>query len=160
MTDPLTADTPRGAFAVHDAFVAELATVLLWAGRGELVGALVSWPAAAASWLRPATRLADDADTGVVADLPRGWAGLGPRLATTPRRDPARTVAFAPPADPDRPCVAGRAATEGSRGATHTGEVWRYRHGLLVVDPPPTTTAPPTEATAPVGTAGRTPCSS
>ena len=187
MTDRLTRKATEGAFAAPDALIAELATVLAlveglrpgivnvghgrdpislararvflqaWTRRGEQVGAVVSWPAAAASWLRPATRLADDADTWVVADLPGGWAGVGPRLATTARWDPARTVAFAPLADPDLPRVAGRAATEGIRGATPAGEVWRYRHGLLVLGPPATTTLP---AGTTADTSGRTPCSS
>lgn len=129
MTDRPTGDTPRGELPAHDVPAADLATVLTlveglrpgvvnvghghdpasrararafcaaWARRGEQVGAVVSWPAAAASWLRPATRLADD-----------------------------------------------------------VGEVWSYRHGLLVLGPPPAAPTVPAGATA--ETAGRIPCSS
>lgn len=84
----------------------------------------------------------------------RHWA----RLAATTRWDPARTVAFAALADPDLPRVAGRASTEGVQGATHNGEVWRYRHGLLILGPPPATPTVPAGATA--ETAERIPCSS
>ncbi|HEY2205972.1 MAG TPA: hypothetical protein VGH99_15980 [Pseudonocardia sp.] len=54
-----------------------------WRERGGHLGIVVSWPATAASWLRPATRLARGADTWVVADDPAGWTGIGPRLAGT-----------------------------------------------------------------------------
>src|SRR4051812_39956353 len=64
-----------------------------WDGE---IGVVVSWPAEAASWLRPARRFAAGApDAWVVADTATGWAGFGRRLAENPSWEPARTVAFA-----------------------------------------------------------------
>src|SRR5262245_30078121 len=64
-----------------------------WDGE---VGAVVSWPADAASWLRPARRFTAGApDAWVVADTATGWAGFGRRVAENPLWEPARTVGFA-----------------------------------------------------------------
>src|SRR5262245_47718689 len=80
---------------------------------GGGVGVVLPWPAAAASWRRPAQRLAAGApDLWVVADTAAGWTGFSARLAET-SWEPARTVAFAGLADPSLPHTAGRAATEG-----------------------------------------------
>jgi hypothetical protein len=92
-----------------------------WTEQGGHLGAIVSWPSAAASWLRQADRLATGADTWVIADTPTGWAGIGPRLLDTGRWSPRRTVAFP---GVDDPTLAGRAETHGLRGATRDGRVW------------------------------------
>ncbi|MEJ3656941.1 hypothetical protein WEH80_28670 [Actinomycetes bacterium KLBMP 9759] len=63
-----------------------------WPGE---IGDVVSWPARAASWLRPATRLAAAGDVWVVADATGGWRGMLPRLAGTSWRSD-RTVVFLP----------------------------------------------------------------
>lgn len=109
------------------------AGLFLDAWEGE-VGAVVSWPADAASWLRPARRLAAGApDAWVVADTAAGWTGFGRRLAET-SWEPARTVAFAGLADPSLALVAGRPATDGMCGAFTDGGLWRFAGGLLHVD--------------------------
>jgi hypothetical protein len=109
-----------------------------WRERGGHLGIVVSWPATAASWLRPATRLARGADTWVVADDPAGWTGIGPRLAGTGAWWPARTVAFAGLCDPRLPLLAGPAPTDGLRGATRDGHVWRIAGGWLRTGTPDT----------------------
>ncbi|GAA1839826.1 hypothetical protein GCM10009836_18780 [Pseudonocardia ailaonensis] len=97
-----------------------------WAARGGLIGAVVSWPPSAASWLRPAERLAAGADLWVVADTPAGWAGIGPRLAATASWRADRTVAFPGLDDPTLPRLAGRAAVAGLSGVTHDGRTWSH----------------------------------
>lgn len=77
------------------------AFVAAWQDVGQ-VGLVVSWPAVAASWLRPARRLVSGApDAWVVADSPEGWAGLSPRLASTPGWRADRTFVF--PGLPEAP---------------------------------------------------------
>jgi hypothetical protein len=97
-----------------------------WTARGGLLGMVVSWPPVAASWLRPATRLAAAADLWVVADTAAGWAGIGPRLATTARWRPDRTVAFPGLDDPGLARLAGHAAVAGLRGVTVDGRTWTH----------------------------------
>ncbi|MBO2454712.1 hypothetical protein J4573_47020 [Actinomadura barringtoniae] len=101
-----------------------------WAGE---IGAVVSWPARAASWLRPATRLAAGApDAWVIADTAAGWAGPGRRLAETGIWRASATIAFAGLADPALPGLAGHHATEGLRGAAADGSVWLIDDGALI----------------------------
>lgn len=64
-----------------------------WLDGGGEVCAVVSWPAGAASWLRPARALTRDApDAWVVADELTTWAHVADRLRTSTAWDPARTV--------------------------------------------------------------------
>ncbi|GAA4906631.1 hypothetical protein EV188_103475 [Actinomycetospora succinea] len=123
-----------------------------WEARGGHLAALVSWPDTAASWLRQATKLTEDADTWLIADHPTGWAGIGPRLADDGRWSATRTVAFSSLAHPDLPRLAGAAATEGVHGAygaeapaysrrnmasADGAGAWVFRHGLLIHRPAP-----------------------
>lgn len=109
------------------------AFVEAWEDVGGHVGAVVSWPEEAASWLRPACRLvAGHPDLWVVADEPEGWKGMGPRLVATGVWRPGRTVAFAGLAVPDLPALAGEEATEGMRGARADGKLWLVYDGRLV----------------------------
>lgn len=113
-----------------------------WAAAGGEVGAVVSWPSAAASWLRPACRFAAGApDMWVVADNPVGWTGFGRRLAVNAVWRPARTVAFSGLADPELPFLAGWEATEGMSGSLPDGGVWWFSDRLLHVAGPPVTGA-------------------
>ncbi|WP_051343372.1 hypothetical protein [Pseudonocardia spinosispora] len=73
-----------------------------WSDRGGVVGRIVSWPATAASWLRPASRLAGDADAWLIADRPDGWRDIAPRLAATDSWDAARTVLWLTALQPTR----------------------------------------------------------
>lgn len=110
-----------------------------WRDRGGTIGAIVSWPASAASWLRPATRLAAGSpDVWVVADRPGGWAGLAPRLVAGGRWDPRRTIAFAGLADPRLPEECPLAAVDGLSGAAADGTCWMFagRDLLRVPEPP------------------------
>jgi hypothetical protein len=112
------------------------AFVAAWTARGGEIGTVASWPATAASWLRPATRLVAGApDAWVVADRPEGWRGIGPRLLATGRWRAERTVAFAGLGTPELPFIAGRPATDGLRGAGGDGGTWFVVDGWLrVVD--------------------------
>lgn len=113
---------------------AAMAFVEVWAdGGGEIVHVL-DWPAAAASWLRPARRLtAGGPDAWVIADTPAGWARMADRLALSTDWDAARTIGFASLDDADLVRLGGR-AVNGLSGATATGGTWRIAGGLLVRD--------------------------
>lgn len=102
-----------------------------WTRRGGTIGAVVSWPASAASWRRQARRLSADADTWIVADTPSGWAGIGPRLAETGLWRADRTVTFPGLDDPALSRLAGQAATEGLRGVSTDGRTWQHTNGWL-----------------------------
>ncbi len=109
------------------------AFVELWEASGGQIGAVVSWPIIAASWLRPACRLAAGApDAWVVADTIDGWVGFGRRLSAARSWRASRTVAFAGLADSRLPTVAGHEASEGLCGALPDGTPWTFRGGLLV----------------------------
>lgn len=73
-----------------------------WSDRGGMVGRTVSWPPTAASWLRPATRLAGDADAWLVIDRPEGWRDIGPRLWATDSWTATRTVLWLTGLKPNR----------------------------------------------------------
>lgn len=97
------------------------------AGEGR-VGAVVSWPPVAASWLKPACRLvAGFPDVWVVADEAGGWPGIGRRLIATGVWRASRTIAFSGLADPGLPADAGFEATEGLSGARENGTAWAFR---------------------------------
>lgn len=111
------------------------AILAAWRDLGGEVNAVVSWPAVAASWLRPASRLVAGApDAWVVADGVPGWCGLGPRLVSAGGWRAPRTIAFAGLADPELPSQAGSEATEGLRGALPDGRAWTFRDGHLITE--------------------------
>ncbi len=104
-----------------------------WQATGGQIGAVVSWPSVAASWLRPARRLAAGApDAWVIADTIDGWTGIGRRLAATGPWRAWRTVAFGGLADPRLPTLAGFEASEGLSGSLPDGTPWTFREGILV----------------------------
>ncbi len=109
-----------------------------WEAEGGLVGAMVSWPRTAASWLRPTRQLVcGPPDVWVIADEAAGWPDVGRRLSTTLLWRASRTVAFAGLADPLLPLRAGRDATEGIRGAYRDGRIWVFDDGELAGRPRP-----------------------
>lgn len=66
-----------------------------WRSRGGEVLDTVTWPERAASWLRPARRLAAPApDAWVIAAAPLGWAQMTRRLVHSTPWIPSRTFAF------------------------------------------------------------------
>ncbi|MGW0905255.1 hypothetical protein [Streptomyces sp. NPDC002853] len=100
-----------------------------WTARGGTVLATVSWPEAAASWLRPAHRLTTELpDAWVMAAAPIGFAQLARRLRHSTAWDPARTYAFASLGDSRVPALAGDDVLHGLRGATADGDTWDVRH--------------------------------
>lgn len=101
------------------------AFVEVWQAGGGEIGTIVSWPAVAASWLRPACRFAAGApDAWVVADCPTGRTGFGRRLAAAASWRAQRTVAFSWLAEPD---VAGAGRLRGN------GRPARCGGGRLIV---------------------------
>ncbi|GAA1914312.1 hypothetical protein GCM10009837_43790 [Streptomyces durmitorensis] len=100
-----------------------------WTARGGTVLTTVSWPETAASWLRPAHRLAAQIpDAWVMAAAPLGLAQLARRLRHSTDWDPARTYAFASLQDSRVPALAGDDVLHGLRGATADGDTWHVRH--------------------------------
>lgn len=113
-----------------------------WQAAGGEVATTVDWPAAAASWLRPARRLtAAGADAWVVAGSAEGWAPVARRLADGTGWDPARTVGFDAVGRDDLVGRAGAAAVEGMHGATRTGGIWYVHDGRVVRHAPVAATA-------------------
>ena len=103
------------------------------AGRtGGMVLDVVSYPPDAASWLRPARRLARaQPDAWVIADNPAGCAQLARRLAGEPGWAAARTLGFASVATADLVDLAGPGLLDGMTGATPAGGTWRIDAGQL-----------------------------
>jgi hypothetical protein len=100
------------------------------------------WPATAASWLRPARRLADtNADAIVIADTPAGCAQLAARLTDQPTWTPARTLGSARVASPDLITLTAPGTLAGMIGPTTTGGTWRVGRGLLIRDDTPPSAA-------------------
>lgn len=103
-----------------------------WTQRGGTVLEVISYPADAASWLRPARRLTSgQPDAWAIADSPAGCAQLSRRLAGQPGWTPARTVGFASVATADLIALAGPGLLDGMTGATAAGDAWRIEAGLL-----------------------------
>jgi ABC-type branched-subunit amino acid transport system substrate-binding protein len=120
------ADTIAIGHGRHPASVAAArALAAAWAGAGGTVLDLVSYPADAASWLRPARRLASSQpDAWVIADNPAGCAQLARRLAGEPGWAAARTFGSASVATADLISLAGPGVLDGMTGATPAGGTW------------------------------------
>src|SRR6266849_4079023 len=104
------------------------------AGAGQVL-AVVDWAAAAASWLRPAQRLAgSQPDAWIMADTPAGCAQLASRLTGQPGWTPGRTFGFASVATPDLLALTPPGALAGMTGATAAGGSWRIGQSLLLVN--------------------------
>ncbi|WP_105970500.1 ABC transporter substrate-binding protein [Streptomyces geranii] len=103
-----------------------------WEARGGTVLADVDWPESAASWLRPARRLAAPApDAWVIAAAPPGFVQLARRLRHSTDWDPSRTYAFGSLSDSRVPALAGPGTLHGLRGATPDGGTWTVRGGWV-----------------------------
>jgi len=97
-----------------------------WTAAGGTVLGIVGWPAAAASWLRPARRLtAGNPDAWVIADTVAGCAQVVRRLAEQPNWAATRTVGFAGLASLDLIALTTPTSLAGMTGATATGGTWR-----------------------------------
>lgn len=108
-----------------------------WQDLGGQVGEIVSWPATAASWLRPAGRFSAGApDVWVVATQLDGWIGMGGRLAALTSWKAHSTVAFSGLMDRSLPLLVDRKAVDGLRGAAADGGVWTFHDGSLRVSGP------------------------
>lgn len=95
-----------------------------WQRTGGDILATVSWPARAASWLRPARRLVRDGpDLWIIADTASGFAPVARRLVEITGWDPARTLGFGSLAGPE-PVFDG---LDGLRGATTQLELTHHR---------------------------------
>jgi hypothetical protein len=112
-----------------------------WTAAGGTVLGVVDWPAAAASWLRPARRLtAVHPDAWVIADTVAGCAQVVRRLAEQPNWAPTRTLGFTGLAGPDLIALTTPTSVAGMTGATATGGTWRVGPDHIVVtdEPEPT----------------------
>ncbi len=120
----------------HPASVAATAALAeRWPGDGRAVLIVLDWPVDAASWLRPARRLAAaDADAVVMADTPAGCAQLGARLAEQPSWSPARTFGFASVASFDLLALTRPGVLSGMTGPTSTGGAWRITPRSLIIE--------------------------
>lgn len=108
-----------------------------WTRDAGTVQSVVSWPADAASRLRPACRLtAADPDAVVVADTAAGFAQLARRLASQAGWSANRTIGFASLANADLIALTGTTLT-GMTGATTTGNTWLIGHELLILGDQP-----------------------
>jgi hypothetical protein len=100
------------------------AALLAAAWPGEVLDT-VSWPEAAASWLRQARRLtAPSPDAWLVTGTPAGWIGMGRRLAHSTGWSAWRTAASSGLADP---AVLSDTTFAGLRGAHADGRTWEIR---------------------------------
>lgn len=123
----------------HDASITAAAALFdAWTETGN-TATMVSWPADAASWLRPARHLTvEHPDAWVIADTPAGMAQLVARLALCGGWSATRTFGFASVAGPDLMSLTG-SSTAGMTGATSDGDGWLIREdGLLVEGRRPT----------------------
>jgi hypothetical protein len=103
-----------------------------WNRAGGSVVGTVDWPARAASWLKPARRLAGARpDAWVIADNPAGCAQLARRLAEHEPWSAARTFGTASAGHPDTAALAGAGLLDGLRGVTADGAAWRIANGVL-----------------------------
>jgi hypothetical protein len=104
-----------------------------WTDAGGDVLDIVDWPVTAASWLRPARRLASSRpDAWVIADTPAGFAPLARRLAADPDWVPSRTLGTASLDSPDLSQLALPARLTGLSGATANGGTWRLINHLIL----------------------------
>jgi hypothetical protein len=103
-----------------------------WNEPGQLVLGIVDWPETAASWLRPAHRLAGlQPDRWVIADTPAGFTQLARRLTDEPGWTPSRTLGFGALATDDLITVTGRGVVDGMTGATRDGGTWQLADDQL-----------------------------
>ncbi|OPX05570.1 hypothetical protein [Mycobacterium sp. AT1] len=118
----------------HDASVAAAAALFdAWTETGN-IATMVSWPADAASWLRPARHLAvEHPDACVIADTPAGTAQLTARLVECDGWSPARTFGFASVAGPELILLTGSSLV-GMTGTTSDGGGWLIREDDLLVE--------------------------
>lgn len=132
------ADTIAVGHGRHPASVrAGDAIAAAWTRDAGTVQSVVSWPADAASWLRPACRLtAANPDAVVVADTAAGFSQLARRLASQAGWSANRTLGFASLANADLIALTGTTLT-GMTGATTTGNSWLIGHGLLILGDQP-----------------------
>ena len=118
--------------------VAARALQAAWTAAGGTVLGIVDWPAAAASWLRPARRLtAGNPDAWIIADTVAGCAQVVRRLAEQPNWAATRTVGFAGLASPDLIALTTPTSLAGMTGATATGGTWRVGPDHIIVTDKP-----------------------
>lgn len=122
----------------HCTSIAAAAAInVAWNAIGGTVEQIVSWPADAASWLRPARRLvAGSPDVWVIADNPAGWAQLAARLPEHDCWSPTRTFGCAALGSPVLLDLAGDTLT-GMTGVTADGGYWRIVGRSEIIDDTP-----------------------
>ena len=105
-----------------------------WEAAGRTVLCAVTWPEAAASWLRQATRFAAASpDLWIMAGSPTGWAQMTRRLLWSTSWQPGRTIACAALGTGHAIGLVGAHNLPGLTGATADGGTWLVSHGNLHV---------------------------
>lgn len=108
-----------------------------WEAAGGTVLCAVTWPEAAASWLRQARRFAAaDPDLWIMAGPAAGWAQMTRRLLWSTPWQPGRTIACAAIGTGYAVGLVGAHNLPGLAGATGDGGTWQVSHGNLQVAAP------------------------
>lgn len=111
----------------RDATSTEIANAFsdAWSTGSREVLEVVSWPEAAASWLRQANRFAVQVpDIWVMTGEPPGISGMMRRLASSPRWSPARTMLIADELPEGAENLLDAGELDGLVGITATGRTW------------------------------------
>jgi hypothetical protein len=107
-----------------------------WEAAGGAVLCAVTWPEAAASWLRQARRFAAaDPDLWIMAGPAAGWAQMTRRLLWSTSWQPGRTIACAAIGTGHAIGLVGAHNLPGLAGATADGGTWQVSHGNLQIAP-------------------------
>jgi hypothetical protein len=105
-----------------------------WEAAGGTILCAVTWPEAAASWLRQATRFAAaDPDLWIMAGPAAGWAQMTRRLLWSTSWQPGRTIACAALGTEHAIALVGAHNLPGLAGATAAGGTWQVSHGKLQI---------------------------
>ena len=105
-----------------------------WETAGGTVLCAVTWPEAAASWLRQAVRFAAaDPDLWIMAGPAAGWAQMTRRLLWSTPWQPGRTIASAALGTEHAVALVGGHNVPGLAGATADGGTWQVSNGNLQV---------------------------
>jgi hypothetical protein len=109
-----------------------------WEATGGTVLCAVTWPEAAASWLRQARRFAAaDPDLWIMAGPAAGWAQMTRRLLWSTPWQPGRTIACAAIGTGHAIGLVGAHNLPGLAGATTDGGTWQVSHGNPRIAPAP-----------------------
>lgn len=106
-----------------------------WVLAGGEITVELTWPEAAASWLRHATRFtADEPDLWVMLGPPLGWAQMTRRLLWSTPWESARSLLSPAVSDPAVLDLVGLHNLHGIAGVNSAGDPWRLDDGRILTD--------------------------